>query len=86
MGMNRSQIEAELKSVLLKIIDVEPEDMKPQAHFFKDLNVDSVKAIEIIVAIERYFKISIRDEQVAQIITLQQAVDTVEEALAKKDE
>ncbi len=42
MGMNRSQIEAELKSVLLKIIDVEPEDMKPQAHFFKDLNVDSV--------------------------------------------
>ena len=84
MGMSRSQIEEELKNLLLKIIDVEPEDIKPQAHFFKDLGVDSIKAIEITVAIEKHFKISFRDEQVAEITTLGEAVKVVESILKEK--
>jgi len=56
------------------------------AHFFKDLGVDSIKAIEITVAIERHFKVSIRDENIARITTLGQALDVLMAALEKKSE
>ena len=84
MEKTRSQIEEELKKVLLKIIDVEPEDLKPQAHFFKDLGVDSIKAIEITVAIERYFKISIREDDIAGVTTLGKAAELIYKSLKNK--
>jgi len=46
--------------------------------------VDSIKAIEIVVAIERNFKVSIRDEQIPKIATVGQAIDIVRGALEKK--
>ncbi len=86
MPSKREDILEELKEVLLSAIDVEPEDLTPDAHFFKDLGVDSIKAIEITVAIERHFKVSIRDEHIARITTLGQALDILMAALEKKSE
>lgn len=77
MGIDRKQIETELKEVLLKIIDIEPQDLKPQAHFYKDLGVDSIKAIEITVALEKHFKISISEDKIAGVTTLAKALDVV---------
>jgi acyl carrier protein len=85
MKMSRSQVEAELKNLLLKIIDVEPEELKPQAHLFKDLEVDSIKAIEITVAIEKHFKISIGEEDIANLTTLAKAADVIYKVLEKKN-
>ena len=84
MEKTRSQVEEELKKVLLKIIDVEPEDLKPQAHFFKDLGVDSIKAIEITVAIERHFKIEIKEDDIAGVTTLAKAAEVVHKYLEEK--
>ncbi len=83
--MERIQIEKEFKELLTKIVDVEQEVIMPDANFFKDLGIDSLKAIEITVAIERHFKINVRDEQIPQITTLKQAVDAVENALKEKN-
>lgn len=84
MGMSRSEIEQELKNVLLKIIDAEPEEFKPQAHFFKDLGADSIKAIEITVAIEKHFKIEIKEDDIAGVTTLEKAAEVVHKYLDKK--
>jgi len=83
MKMNKSQVEAELKNLLLKIIDIEPEELKPHAHLFKDLGVDSIKAIEITVAIEKRFKISIKEEDIANVTTLEKAAQIVIKSLEK---
>jgi acyl carrier protein len=77
MKKTRAQIEEELKKLLLTIIDVEPEQLKPQADFFKDLEVDSIKAIEIVVAIDKHFKISIGEEDIPTITTLEKAVELI---------
>lgn len=60
------------------------EEFKPDASFYDDLGIDSIKAIEIVVAIERQYKIRIRDEQVPRISTVGQAVEIVKNALKKK--
>jgi acyl carrier protein len=83
MKMSKSQVEAELKKLLLKIIDVEPEELKPNANIFKDLGVDSIKAIEITVAIEKHFKISIGEEDISNLTTLTKAAEVIYKILEK---
>ncbi len=77
-------LEQEIKQVISDVIGRTIEELKPEANFWQDLGVDSIKAIEITVAIERKYKIRVRDEQIPKITTVGQAVDVVREALKKK--
>ena len=82
---NNENLEQELKQLIADTIGRSPDELKTEANFWKDLGVDSIKAIEITVAIERKYKIRIRDEQLPQISTVGKAVEAVKEALRKKE-
>jgi acyl carrier protein len=79
-----NNIEKEIISILSEISGVDESDIKPETDLAKDLDIDSIKAIEITVAIEKKFKISVRDEDVPKIMTLQQAVELVGQLLVQK--
>lgn len=75
-----------VKEIIAIIADVsgfEESDITPDTNIVKDLEVDSIKAIEITVAIEKKFHVSIRDEDVPKITSVKQAVDLVEKLLVK---
>lgn len=74
-------IEREFISIVSDITGFEPEEINSETNFTKDLEVDSIKAIEITVAIEKRFKVSIRDEDVPKIMTVKQAVELVSNLL-----
>jgi acyl carrier protein len=74
-------IEKELISIISEVSGFDEEEIKPDANFFDDLEIDSIKAIEITVAIEKRFKISVRDEDVPNITTVKHAVDLVNSLL-----
>jgi len=78
------QIEKEIISILSEVSGVDVQEIKPDTDLAKDLEIDSIKAIEITVAIEKKFKISVRDEDVPKIMTLRQAVDLVSQLLGQK--
>ncbi len=77
-------LEQDLKQLIASVIGRSVEELKPDTNFWRDLGVDSIKAIEITVAIERQYKVSIRDEQIPKIMTIKEAVDAVKTALEKK--
>ena len=77
-------IEQGIIDIVADIAGVEPGDIKSDSNFAKDLEIDSIKAIEITVAIEKKFKVSVRDEDVPNILTLKQAVDLVTKLLKQK--
>jgi acyl carrier protein len=81
MMLDGNQIGQEIVSIVSDVTGFEKEEIKPETDFFKDLEVDSIKAIEIAVAIEKKFKISVRDEEVAKIKTVSHAVEIVDKAL-----
>ena len=81
---NIKDLEKEIIKTLAGVTGRDPEEFKPEASFYDDLGVDSIKAIEIVVAMERQYKIKIRDEQVPKIATVKQAVEIVRNALNKK--
>ncbi|MFH1062024.1 MAG: acyl carrier protein [Candidatus Omnitrophota bacterium] len=77
-------LEAELKELIADVSGREVAEITTQASFFEDLGIDSIKAIEITVAIEKKYKIRVKDEQVAEITTVAKAIEIVKKALAKK--
>jgi acyl carrier protein len=77
-------IKKEIVSIISDISGFEPEEIHFASNFFSDLEVDSIKAIEITVAIEKKFKVSVRDEDVPKIVTVKQAVALVEKLLAQR--
>jgi acyl carrier protein len=77
-------VEQEIVSIISDVSGLDTEDITPEKNFFKDLEVDSIKAIEITVAIEKKFKVSIRDEDVPKITTVKEAVELVNSLLNQK--
>ncbi len=77
-------IEQGIKEIIADVAGVEVEEIGPETNLTKDLDIDSIKAIEITVAIEKKFKVSVRDEDVPKIMTLQQAVSVVRQLLEQK--
>ena len=71
------EIEKEIRSIIAEVSGFEEEEITPDKNFYKDLEIDSIKSIEITVAIEKRFKISVRDEDVPNITTVKSAIDLV---------
>jgi acyl carrier protein len=77
-------IEQEIVALISDITSIDESEITPETNFVTDLEIDSIKTIEITVAIEKKFKISIRDEDVRKISTVQHAFDIVNVALDQR--
>ena len=70
-----SNIEEEIRSMVSEILEVPVEKLTPEVDFFQDLNVDSLKAIEIVAAFERKYRIVVPEEEIPKIRNLAQLVE-----------
>ena len=77
-------IEKEIISIISDVSGFDAEEITPETNFFKDLEIDSIKSIEITVAIEKKFKISVRDEDVPKLTTVSQAMALVEQLVSQR--
>ena len=71
---------------LLKIIvevkeDANIEDITPETRFVEDLGADSLDVLSIVVLIESEFQITISDDELMKISTVQVAYDAIEKYL-----
>jgi len=80
-----ANVEQEIISIISDVSGFEPEEIKPDTNLQNELEIDSIKAIEITVAIEKRFKVSVRDEDVPNITTVRQAVEVVNTLISQKD-
>ena len=84
--MSGNNIEKDIISIISDVSGFELEEIDLQTNLANDLEVDSIKAIEITVAIEKKYKISIRDEDIPNIITVKDAVQSASHLIAQKAE
>ncbi len=76
-------VEKEVISIISEVSGVDEEEVKLDSNLEKDLEIDSIKAIEITVAIEKKFKISIRDEDIPNIIIVRDSIDLAKRVLSQ---
>lgn len=79
-----TDVEKEIKAIIADVSGYEEDEITLETDIVKDLDVDSIKAIEITVAIEKKFKISVREEDVPKIVSVKQSVDLVKNLLTQK--
>jgi len=75
-----SGIEDKVKQIICEQLDVPEKDVVPEASFVDDLGADSLDQVELIMAIEEEFDLSISDEEAEKIATVKDAVDFINKA------
>ena len=69
------QVEQEIRDLIADIIEMEPDQIDPDAHLVEDLGMDSMMALEILASIEKKYKIRIPEEDLPKITTVNRAVE-----------
>ncbi|MEK6691450.1 MAG: phosphopantetheine-binding protein [Nitrospirota bacterium] len=77
-------VEEEIISIIADVSGVDEKEINLDSDLVKDLEIDSIKAIEIVVAAEKKYRVSIRDEDIPQLATVKQIVDLTKELMNKK--
>jgi acyl carrier protein len=67
--------EDEVRNMVSDIIEVPPDKLLLDADFIDDLSVDSLKAIEIVAAFEKKYKIVIPEEDIPKIRSLGKIIE-----------
>lgn len=75
--MEHEEIFAKVKEVIVDQLSVEEDDVSADASFFDDLGADSLDIVELVMALEDSFGISIPDEDAESIKTVGDAVDYI---------
>ncbi|SPO20474.1 probable ACP1 - mitochondrial acyl-carrier protein [Ustilago trichophora] len=76
-GLSKSDIETRIVDVLKTFEKVDPSKVAATSSFTTDLGLDSLDAVEVVMAIEEEFTIEIPDEEADNITTVQQAIDYI---------
>jgi acyl carrier protein len=66
-------------AVLTQRLGIPPEAVTLTAQLAEDLGVDSVDAVELVVALEQHFDITLPETVLADVKTVQDVVDLVRE-------
>ena len=77
-------VERDLKELVAMILEKEPDELTLEAHFVKDLGMDSMMALEVLAGIEKKYRIVIPEEMLAKFINLKETIAIVKGILFKK--
>lgn len=68
----------EIKAIIVDLLGVDEEKVKPEARFREELEADSLDLVELIMAFEDKFGGEISDEDAQSITTVGEAVKYVD--------
>ncbi|HIK33863.1 MAG TPA: acyl carrier protein [Oscillatoriales cyanobacterium M59_W2019_021] len=75
--MSQDSILSRVQKIVVDQLEVQPEEVKPEANFINDLGADSLDTVELVMALEEEFEIEIPDEAAEKILTVQDAIDYI---------
>lgn len=76
--MEHDEIMDKVRAVIVDQLGVEEDDVVEDASFVDDLGADSLDIVELVMALEEEFGISIPDEEAESIKTVGDAVAFIE--------
>ncbi|MEU1789271.1 acyl carrier protein [Streptomyces sparsogenes] len=73
----------ELRAFVADVLDVEEEDVTDDADFVKELGVDSLMALEVMVVLEKKYAVKLREQEMKEITCLRNVHDLLASKLGK---
>jgi acyl carrier protein len=79
-----NQIESMINEVFIESFEIEEDELNPEANIFEDLGLDSLDVVDLVVALQKKFKVEIRtDERIKEIRTLEDLANFIKELQAE---
>lgn len=73
----------ELRAFVADVLDVEEEDVTDDADFMKELGVDSLMALEVMVVLEKKYSVKLQEQEMKEITCLRKVYDLLASKLEK---
>ncbi len=68
-----------VKEIIVDTLNFSADDVQPESDLFKDLGADSLDAVELNMALEEEYGITIPDEEMPNLTTLEKIVKYIDE-------
>ena len=76
--MTRTEIEEKVKAFLIDDLEIDEENIFPEAKLKEDMGIDSLDYVDIVVIVEKNFGFRIQAQEMANVKTLTQFCDYIE--------
>ena len=68
--LERDAIVLKVNAILVEEFELAPDDVRPDAHLYEDLDLDSLDAVDLIAALESAFGHRVAEEQAREVRTV----------------
>jgi acyl carrier protein len=65
------------KECAVRVLSVQPDQVSKEARFAEDLDADSLDLVELVMALEEEFDVTVEEEELEGIETVGQAYDLI---------
>ncbi len=81
--MSVENLEKDITAIVAEVTELDEKEIweKRDADFFKDLEIDSLLALEILALIEKKFKVQIPEEKLVDITSLNATIEMTRSTL-----
>ena len=73
-------VETEVKKIISEQLGIDEANITPDSHFADDLEADSLDTVELVMAFEEQFDITIPDDIAEKITTVKIAIEHIQAA------
>ncbi|KLV04069.1 acyl carrier protein [Photobacterium aquae] len=75
--VKRSDVFEQVKSVLVELFELNPDDVTADANLYQDLDLDSIDAVDLVVHLQNETGQKIKPEEFKAVRTVDDVVDAV---------
>jgi len=80
--MNKEELFKEIRQALVDMFELDPEQVTLEADLYKDLDIDSIDAIDLLAMLREKSGVRLAPDQFREVRTVGDVIDTVGNQLA----
>lgn len=83
--MDKSEIYNEIKTLLVKLFELDEDDITLESRLYEDLELDSIDAVDMVVHLQKRIGRKISPETFKSVRTVQDVVNAIEQLMGHED-
>lgn len=82
--MDKQQIHQEISSIMVKLFELDAQDIKLDSKLYEDLELDSIDAVDLVVHLQKMTGKKINPEIFKTVRTVEDVVNAIDQLLKDK--